>query len=56
MNGDYFSSLKADSKPGYKQKLDLVGCKDCLYRVPADIWWDNPVQWPKLNNLISMIT
>ena len=50
MNGDYFSSLKADSKPRYKQKLDLVGCKDCLYRLPADIWWDNPVQWPKIEH------
>ena len=50
MNGDYFSSLKVDSKPRYKQKLDLVRCKDCLYRVPADIWWDNPVRWPKIEH------
>ena len=43
MNADYFPSLKADSKPRYRQKLDLVGLKDCPYRLPADIWYDNPV-------------
>ena len=32
MNGDYFSLLKAGSP----------------YRLPADIWSDNPVQWPEI--------
>ena len=48
MNADYFSSLKADSKPRYRQKLYLVGLKDCLYHLPADTWCDNPVQWPEI--------
>ena len=45
MNVDYFSSLKADSKPRYRQELDLVGLKDYPYRLPAGIWCDNPRQW-----------
>ena len=49
MHGDYFSSLKVDSKPRYRQKLDLVGLKDCPYCLPADIWCDNPVQWPEID-------
>ena len=48
MNADYLSSLKTDSKPRYRHKLDLVGLKDCPYRLPADIWCDNPVQWPEI--------
>ena len=48
MNGDYFSLLKAGSKPRYRQKLDLVGLRYCPYRLPADIWSDNPVQWPEI--------
>ena len=45
MNADYFSSLKADSEPRYRQKLDLLGLKDCPYCLLADIWCNNPVQW-----------
>ena len=48
MNADYFSSLKVESKPRYRQKLDLVGLEDCPYRSSADIWCDNPVQWPEI--------
>ena len=48
MNADYFPSLKADSKPRYRQKLDLVRLKDCPYHHPADIWCHNPVQWPDI--------
>ena len=39
---DDFSSPQADSKPRYRQKLGLVGLK-LPYRLPADIWCDNPV-------------
>ena len=48
MNADYFSSVKANSKPRYRQKLDFVGLKDCPYCLPANIWCDNPVQWPEI--------
>ena len=37
MNADQLSSLKGDSSPRYRQKLDLVGLKDCSYRLPLDI-------------------
>ena len=56
MNADYFSTLKVDSKPKYGQKLHMVELKDCPYRLPADIWCDNPYSGLKLNALISMIT
>ena len=42
MNADYFSTQKADSKSKYRQKLDIVGLKDCPYRIQADICCDNP--------------
>ena len=48
MNADYFSSLRADSKARYRQKLDLVELTDCPYCLPADIWCDNPAQWPEI--------
>ena len=48
MDADYFSSPKAVSKPRYRQKSDLVGLRDCPYRLPADTWCDNPVQWPEI--------
>ena len=48
MNPDYFSSLTADSKARYRQKLDLVELTDCPYCLPADIWCDNPVHWPEI--------
>ena len=56
MNAGHFSTLKADSKPKYRQKLDIVGFKDCPYRLPTDIWCDNPYSGLKSNILISMIT
>ena len=43
MNADCFSSLKGDSKSRYRQKLDLVGLKDCPYCLSADVWCDNLV-------------
>ena len=48
MNADYFSSLRADSKARYRQKLDLVELTDCPDCLPADIWCDNPAQWPEI--------
>ena len=56
MNADYFSTLKADSKPKQRQKLDIGGLKDCPYRLPADIWCDIAYSGLKSNTLISMIT
>ena len=48
MNADYFSSLRADSKARYRPKLDLVELTDCPDCLPADIWCDNPAQWPEI--------
>ena len=58
MNADYFSSLKANNKPRYRQKLDLAGLKDCPYRLPADIWCTNPLQWPEIEypNIYDYLT
>ena len=56
MNANYFSTLKANSKPRYGQKLDIVGLKDRPYRLPTDIWCDIPCSGLKSNTLIFMIT
>ena len=48
MIAHYFSSLKADSKPRCRQKLDLVELKDYPYLLPEDVWCDNRVQWPEI--------
>ena len=48
MNADCFSSLKGDSKSTYRQKLDLVGLKDCPYCLSTDVWCDNLVKWPEI--------
>ena len=48
MNADYFPPPKAVSKPRHRQKSDLVGLRECPYRLPADTWCDNPVQWPEI--------
>ena len=48
MNVDYFSTLNVDSKPRYKQKLDIVGIKYCPYRLAADIWCDNVIEYPNI--------
>ena len=54
MNANYFSTLKAGSKPRYRQKLYIIGVKDCQYRLPADIWCDIPCSGLKSNTLISI--
>ena len=51
MNANYSFSLIADSKPRRRQKLNLVGLKDCPFCLPADIWGNNPVQCPKIEYL-----
>ena len=51
MNAYHFSSIKADGKPRYIQKLDLLELKDCPYSLAADVWCDNPVQWPEVEYL-----
>ena len=48
MNVDYFSTLKADSKPRYTQKLDIVRVKDCPYRLPADTSCNIPMHLPEI--------
>ena len=48
MNANYSFSLKADSKPRRRQKLNLVGLKDCPFCLPAVICGDNPVQCPNI--------
>ena len=48
MNVDYYSSLKTEAKSRYKQKLEIVGLQECPYRLPADIWAENPTKWPEI--------
>lgn len=40
--------LPSEAKVRYKEKLTLVGMNDCPYRLPADVWVDDPTQWPDL--------
>lgn len=46
---DYFESLPGEAKSRYKQKMDLIGLKDCPYRFPQGAWVENPTKWPELD-------
>jgi len=48
MNVDYFSFLKDDARSRYLEKLDIVGLNECPYRLPADIWKEDPTNWPDI--------
>ena len=52
MNADYFSALEAVSKPRYRQKLDIVGLKDCPCRLPGDIWCDK-IEYPDIYDYLT---
>lgn len=46
MSSDYISNLPPESQTRYKRKLALCGLSDCPYRLPANIWKNNPMEWP----------
>ena len=48
MSYEYFNTLNDDSRTRYLQKLETVKLKECPYRLPADVWKDNPALWPEL--------
>ena len=41
-----FESLTGDAKVRYEQKLSAIGLHQCPYLSPADLWVDDPTEWP----------
>ena len=41
-------TLSNDAKQRYRTKLAIVGLDECPYRLPADVWVDDPTRWPDL--------
>ena len=48
MSSDYISSLQASSLERYRKKLALCSLQDCVYRLPANVWDNDPTEWPPL--------
>ena len=48
MSYKYFDSLKEESRSHYLKKLQAVQLNECPYRLPADVWLDDPTQWPDI--------
>ena len=48
MSYEYFNTLNDDSRTRYLKKLETVKLKECPYRLPADVWKDNPALCPEL--------
>ena len=48
MSYKYFNTLNNESRTRYLKKLETVKPKECPYRLPADVWKDNPALWPEL--------
>ena len=46
MSADYVSQLPPEALSRYRSKLELSGLKDCPYRLPANVWKNNPTEWP----------
>ena len=45
---NYVEQLSGDARARYKVQLSLSGLEECPYRLAADIWEDDPTQWPSL--------
>ena len=43
---DYYSNLNLEFKLRYEKKLELIKMTDCPYRLPADLWKNDPTRWP----------
>ena len=48
MSYDYHYNLGNDAKVRYEQKLALVGLDQCPYKLPSDVWVEDPTKWPEL--------
>ena len=46
MSCDYVEKLSGDARTRYTVKLSLSGLEECPYRLAADLWEDDPTQWP----------
>ena len=45
---DYVEQISGDARARYKVKFSLSGLEECPFRLAADLWEDDPTQWPSL--------
>ena len=48
MSYEYFDELPGEAKSRYSKKLQAMKLSECPYRLPADVWVDNPTSWPEI--------
>ena len=49
MSSDYITGLQGSALERYKEKLSLCSLEDCPYRLPANVWKNEPSEWPPLD-------
>ena len=49
MSFEYEKCLPAYALRGYKAKIEVVGLDKCPYKLPFDIWTNNPKLWPDVS-------
>ncbi|XP_060581618.1 uncharacterized protein LOC132738170 [Ruditapes philippinarum] len=48
MSFNYFDELDPAAKARYVSKLNLIGLDECLYKLPAGVWKNDPSKWPSV--------
>jgi hypothetical protein len=46
MSTDYMDQLPSEALIRYKKKLAICCLDDCPYRLPANVWENDPTEWP----------
>lgn len=48
MSYDYFDGLSPRARDRYEQKIAIAGLTSCPYRLPANVWRNDPAEWPEV--------
>ena len=49
MSYNYIDTLDPRSRERYELKLNVIGCEECPYRLPALSWSSDPLTWPTIS-------
>lgn len=48
MSYSYFDSLDGEARTRYQKLIKVAKLQECPYRLPADVWINDPTKWPEI--------
>ena len=55
MSFEHYDSLSGEAKVRYDKKLDIIGIKECPFKLAADMWTNDQLNGLSCNSLISAL-